>query len=99
MMNKYDDGGGGEDNDEKDAVNHLVCRCELFWTGGCGELGNDTAGLYLVTMMIMTINKNLMITMMMMMMMMNNHGGIDDEDRDNHLHCITLKNTLKANIT
>ena len=40
---------------------------------------------YLVTMMIMTINKNLMITMMMMMMM-NNHGNIDDEDRDNHLH-------------
>ena len=77
MMNKYDDGGGGEDNDEKDAVNHLVCRCELFWTGGCGELGNDTAGLYLVTMMIIAINKNLMITMMMMMMM-NNHGGIDD---------------------
>ena len=97
-MNKYDDGGGGEDNDEKDAVNRLVCRCELFWTGGCGELGNDTAGLYLVTMMIIAINKNLMITMMMMMMM-NNHGGIDDEDRDNHLHCITLKNTLKANIT
>ena len=69
MMNKYDDGGGGEDNDEKDAVNHLVCRCELFWTGGCGELGNDTAGLYLVTMMIIAINKNLMITMMMMMVM------------------------------
>ena len=40
---------------------------------------------YLITMMIMTINKNLMITMMMMMMM-NNHGNIDDEDRDNHLH-------------
>ena len=66
-MNKYDDGGGGEDNDEKDAVNHLVCGWELFWTGGCGELGNDTAGLYLVTMIIMTIGKNLMITITMMM--------------------------------
>ena len=78
-MNTYDD-GGGEDYDEKDADNHLVCGCELFWTGGCGELGNDTAGLYLVTMMMMTINKNLM-------MMMNNHGGIDDDDSDDHLHC------------
>ena len=29
------------------------------------ELGNDTAGLYLVTMVIMTIDENLMITMMM----------------------------------
>ena len=64
MMNTYDD-GGGEDYDEKDADNHLVCGCELFWTGGCGELGNDTAGLYLVTMVIMTIDENLMITMMM----------------------------------
>ena len=63
-MNTYDD-GGGEDYDEKDADNHLVCGCELFWTGGCGELGNDTAGLYLVTMVIMTIDENLMITMMM----------------------------------
>ena len=50
---------------KKYADNHLVCGCELFWTGGCGELGNDTAGLYLVTMVIMTIDENLMITMMM----------------------------------
>ena len=89
-MNNYDDdGGGGEDFDEKDADNHLVCGCELFWTGGCGELGNDTAGLYLITMMIMAMKKYLLITITMMMMM-NNHDGNDDgddDDSDDHLHC------------
>ena len=67
MMNNYDD-GGGEDDDEKDADIHLVCGCELFWTGGCGELGNDTAGLYLVTMMMMTSNNN------------NNNDDNDDDE-------------------